>query len=153
MVKDILEAYSNGNTIFMIADSFDMSEEEVLELLLSHKESSRFKKTFNEDFRIMIAERDLSGISRSDISRELKLNAGTIQKACIQYGQAIKEKANDDSIYTRIDGEFTIDVCPSCNSRKNNLVDEMFTTFCMSCDSEHEYYDGYVLKVNFEYIE
>jgi len=153
----ILESYSSGDSIQVISEMLGLSEDNVIEELLKYKDESRTKNTFNDEFKKIVAERDINGASRSDIARELNINANTVKKACVKFGQAIKEKPSEESVYTRIDGEFTLDICPSCGSRKNNLVDE-FTTFCMSCDSEHEYYEGedgkgYVLRINFEYIE
>lgn len=148
----VLEAYAEGSPISLIAESFKLSEEQVKSVLIKHKEDSRFKRTFTDEFRRMIAERDINGVPRSTIASELELNVNTVKKACETFGQAIKEKATSDKAFTRIDGEFKLDTCPSCGSKRNNLVDDR-TTYCMACDSEHEYYDGYVLKVNFEYIE
>lgn len=162
--QKILEAYSDGSPIALIVESFNTTYEQVIEVLNTYKEDSRYKRTFTEEFRRMIAERDMNGVTRSSIAKELKLNVNTVKKACEAYGQTLKEKATSDKALTKIDGEFKLDTCPSCGSKKNNLVDENIT-FCMSCDSEHEYFfekvdkDGkvtekpYVMKVNFEYIE
>lgn len=150
--QKVLEAYTDGSPISLIAESFKVSERLVKDILLKNKEENRFKKTFTEQFRRMIAERDLNGVARSTIADELGINVNTVRKACEAFGQAIKEKATSDKAYTKISGDFKLDTCPSCGSNRNNLVDDS-TTYCMSCDSEHEYHDGYVLKINFEYIE
>lgn len=162
--QKVIEAYADGSQLTLIAESFNISETQVIEILRNFKEKSRYKKTFTDEFKKVISERDINGIARRTIGEELGINASTVKKACEKFGQAIKEKATSDQAYTRIDGEFDLKVCPSCGSNKNNLVDDS-TTFCMSCDSEHEYYFGekdeddewvenpYVLKINFEYIE
>lgn len=153
MIKQkILVAYSEGSTLEYIAESFEISKEKVKEILIEHKEESRLKKSFTDEFKIMISERDLNGIARAVIASELELNINTIRKACEKFGQALKDRALNDNAFTKIDGEFTMDTCPSCGSKRNNKVDEN-TTFCRDCDSEHEYYDGYVMKVNFEYLD
>ena len=148
----ILEAYADGSPVGLIAESFKTTQNEILEVLRNYKEDSRFKRTFTDEFRRMIAERDMNGVARSSIANELELNVNTIKKSCELFGQAIKEKATSDQAFTKIKGDFQLDTCPSCGSKRNNLVDDK-TTYCMSCDSEHEYYNGYVMKINFEYLE
>lgn len=152
MNDNILESYADGNLVSMIAENYNISEEEVINILIEFKIKSKHKKTFTDEFKKMIAIRDVNGASRSSIADELKININTVRKACEQFGQASKEKAVSDNLYTKIEGEFTMDKCPSCNSRRNNQVDD-FTTFCMDCSMEHEYYDGYVNRINFEYLE
>lgn len=148
----VVEAYSEGSPILLISESFKIPQRLALDILRKYKEESRLKRTFTDDFKKMVAERDMNGVPRSTIAEELQLNVNTVKKACEQFGQAIKEKATSDQVFTKIEGEFDLKVCPSCGSNKNNLVDEK-TTYCMNCDTEHEYYDGYVLKINFEYLE
>lgn len=153
MIENILEDYSDGKAIEMIAEGNGLDIEQILSVLIDYKEASRFKKTFNDDFKKLIAQRDINGVSRSEISRELQISAVTVKKSCTEFGQAVKEKSTSENEYTRMDGEFELSNCPSCGSAKNNLVDELNTTYCMECNSEHEYYEGYVMKVNFEYID
>jgi hypothetical protein len=148
----VLEAYADGSPVGLIAESFKVTQVQVLELIRNHKEDSRFKRTFTDEFRRMIAERDMNGVARSAIASELELNVNTVKKACELFGQAIKEKATSDQAFTKISGDFKLHTCPSCGSKRNNLVDEK-TTYCMTCDTEHEYHDGYVFKINYEYIE
>ena len=148
----ILEAYADGSSMSYLAESFDITEEEVKAILITYKEESRFKKSFTDEFRKMIAERDINGVTRNAIAKELELNVNTVKKSCEAFGQAVKGKATSDNAFTRIDGEFIMGACLSCGSKKNNVVDDN-TTYCMSCDSEFEYYDGYVLKINYEYLE
>ena len=151
-IKDIINAYADGSPLSLIAESFNLTVEELKELLISYKKSNKMSKSFTEDFKKVIAERDINGIARNSIAKELGINISTVKKACEKYGQSLKDKAISENLYTRINGDFNMKKCPSCNSSNNNSVDEN-TTYCMSCDSEHEYYDGYVLKLNFEYLE
>lgn len=148
----ILEAYADGSPLGYLAESFGITYEEVEKLLIEYKEESRFKKSFTEDFRRTIAERDMNGVARNAIAKELGINVNTVKKACEAYGQSVKGKATNDNAYTRIDGEFDMSICPNCNSKRNNLVDDN-VTYCLDCDSEYEYYNGYILKINFEYLE
>ena len=148
----ILEAYADGSSMSYLAESFGTTEEEVKGILITYKEENRFKKSFTDEFRKMIAERDLNGVTRNAIAKELELNVNTVKKSCEAFGQAVKGKATSDNAFTRIDGDFELDTCPNCGSKRNNLVDEN-TTYCRDCDSEHEYYEGYILKINYEYLE
>lgn len=148
----IIKAYSEGSPLELIADSFKITLEEVKDILLKFKEDNKNKNSFTDEFKRVVAERDLNGVARSTISKELSLNINTVRKFCELFGQAMKDKAYSDNEYTRIDGKFSLDICPKCNSKRNNLVDEN-VTFCLDCNSEHEYYDGYILRVNFEYID
>lgn len=162
--QKVLEAYAEGSPISLMSESFKIPERLIRDILKKHKEDSREKRTFTKEFRKMIAQRDMNGVARSTIAQELELNVNTVRKACEMFGQALKEKATSDKAYTKMVGEYSLDTCPSCGSKRNNLVDDK-TTFCMSCDSEHEYNFGtkdkegkwieepYVLKINFEYIE
>lgn len=150
--EEILEAYSNGIPLGMIIESLNLTHKQVKQVLLKFKEDNRLNRSFTDNFKIIIAERDINGVTRSEIAKELEINAGTVKKACEKFGQSIKDKASSDNVYTRIDGKFEMSHCPSCGSGKNNIVDENIT-FCMDCDSEHEYYDDHVLKVNFEYLD
>lgn len=152
MEDKILEAFANGNALGLIAENLNITEEYILEVLENYKNECKYEKSFTEEFKRAIASRDSHGVSRRQISKELKISAITVKKACELFGQYLKEKSPSSKEYTVIEGDFYIDECPSCGSRRNNIVDEK-TTFCMSCDSEHIYYDGYVKKINFEYIE
>lgn len=150
--EKVLEAYADGSPLGVIIESFNITHKQMVSILLNHKEMSRYKKTFTDDFRKMIADRDMNGVARSTIAKELEINANTVKKACEAFGQAIKEKATSDKAFTKIEGKFSMDICPSCGSKKNNVVDDN-TTYCLKCGTEHEYHEGYVSKVNWEYLE
>lgn len=148
----ILGAYADGSPLSLMAESFDLTVEELEDFLIAYKKSNKMNKSFTENFKKIIAERDINGVARNTIAKELGINISTVKKACEKYGQSLKDKAVSDNLYTKIVGEFDMATCPNCGSKKNNRVDEN-TTYCMSCDSEFEYYDGYVMKLNFEYLE
>lgn len=152
MKKVILESYADGSHINVISESLNIDKSAIIDTLIQFKESSRFKKTFTDDFKKMIAERDINGVARRTIASELKLNAYTVKKACEQFGQSNKERASSENAYTRIEGNFSMDVCPSCNSKKVNEVDEN-TVYCLSCGSEYIHKEDHILKINWEYLE
>lgn len=148
----ILSSYRDGTDMGYIVEKLNVTYKLIKTTLLSHKENSRFKKSFTDEFKKMIAERDMNGISRRQIAQELEINANTVKKACEEFGQSNKERASSDSEYTKIKGKFPLTVCPSCKSDKVNVVDDD-TTYCMGCGSEHIHKKTYALKVNWEYVE
>lgn len=162
--EKVIGAYADGSELGLIVESFNITYKQVTQILASFKEANKGKRSYSDEFKRVIAERDMNGIDRTAIRKELEINSITIKKACEQFGQSSKNKASSENEYTRIEGEVSKDICPSCKSRKNNIVDEE-TTYCMDCGKEHVYktetiQDGeeettitYALKVNWEYVE
>lgn len=151
--KKVLSAYADGSPIGVIIESFNITHKKVVEILQGYRDESRLKKSFTDEFKKFIAERDSSGdITRSSIAQELGINANTVKKACEQFGQSSKERAVSNQAYTRIDGKFDMKSCPSCKSKRVNIVDDS-TAYCKKCGSEHIHKEDHVLKVNFEYLE
>lgn len=148
----ILNAYRNGSEIGFMVECFDVSQDEIKKLLLDYKESNRYKKTFTDDFKKMIAERDINGVSRRQISMELEINANTIKKACEKFGQTMKEKASFDTAYTLVGEGLGLHKCPSCNSSRVNEVDYN-TIYCISCGDEFVEISGKIFRINWEYID
>lgn len=134
-----------------MAESLKIDQNTIITVLNEHKELNRYKKTFSDDFKKMIAQRDMNGVARKTIATELKLNANTIKKACEKFGQSNKDRATSANAFTRINGKFSMDACPSCSSSKVNEVDEN-TTYCLKCGSEHIHKKDHVLKINWEYL-
>ncbi|UNH58423.1 hypothetical protein OEJ84_23095 (plasmid) [Bacillus subtilis] len=153
--QKVLIAYSEGSPLSLIADSFGITQEEAIDILRNYKEQNLYKKSFTDDFKKMVAERDTNGgkdITRSSIAKELNINPNTVKKICEEFGNALKEKAISDQAYTRIDREFDLKTCPSCNSKRVNIVD-FNTTYCLTCGNEHIHKEDHVLKINYEYLE
>lgn len=150
--EKVLEAYQNGSNLGYMVECFNISNEEIKEILINYKENNRVKRTFTDDFKRLIAERDINGVARRQIAEELGINVNTVKKACQQFGQAFKEKSTSEQVYTRIDGEFWLDSCPSCNSYKVNVVEDN-TTYCKDCGCEHIIKEDHALRLNWEYLE
>lgn len=151
--QKVLDAYADGSPLNVIIESFNITHKKVIEILQGYRDESRLSKSFTDDFKKLIAERDISGdVTRSSIALELGINANTVKKACEQFGQSSKEKAVSNQLYTRINGEFTLKACPSCKSKKVNLVEDN-TTYCTKCGGEHIINEDHALKINFEYLE
>lgn len=148
----VIEMYRNGNEVEYIIESLNITYKRVKQILIGLKESSRYKRTFTDEFKKIIAERDMNGISRRQISLELEINANTVKKACEKFGQTLKERASSDNEFTRIDGKFNLSECPLCKSKDVNKVDDN-TIYCMSCGNEFIINKDHVLKVNWEYVE
>ncbi len=149
--EKVLDAYAEGSTVELISFSFDITVEQVLEILRTYKEENRYKRTFTDNFKRLIAERDSNGVARKSIAIELAINSNTVKKSCEEFGNILKGKAEFENEFTKIDGEFSKEECPSCKSKEVNEVEEN-TYYCMSCGSEHVFYDGYVEKLNWEYL-
>ncbi|MFS0905840.1 hypothetical protein AB3N02_22715 [Priestia aryabhattai] len=156
--QKVLEAYADGSPIELIITSFNITHEEIIQILHTYKEHSRFKRTFTDEFKKMVAERDINGIARRTIATELGINVNTVKRACEQFGQALKEKATSDNAYTIVEGVSNLNVCPSCQSKRVNVIDsiadQINTTgiYCMTCGDEHFELNGKFYKVNFEYL-
>lgn len=150
--KKVLQAYQDGSDLGYIVESLNIPYKKIKQILLNYKESNRYKRTFTDEFKRMIAERDINGVPRSTIAKELEMNVSTIQKACIAFGQAIKEKSASDNAYTKVNGSISDGKCPNCRSKKVNEVDEN-TIYCISCGNEFvEKADG-LYKINWEFID
>jgi transposase-like protein len=150
--QKILNAYQDGSDLNYIIQQFNTTHQNVKNILINLKENSRFKRTFTDEFKVMIAERDVNGVARRQIAQELEINVNTVKKACEQFGQAFKDKASSENEYTRIDGDFNMSKCPSCKSSKVNEVEED-TTYCKNCGSEHIIKKDHALKINWEFLE
>jgi hypothetical protein len=148
----ILEMYQDGMDVGLIVEKLNIPHKVISKTLELYKENNRLKKSFTDEFKMMIAERDMNGVSRRQIASELGINANTVKKACEQFGQTHKEKASSENEYTRIEGSFPLDVCPSCKSKSVNVVDDN-TTYCKKCGSEHIHNKDHALKINWEYVE
>lgn len=151
MKEEILEAYMDGKELTTITEKFNTTYTNVKNILITYKEDNRNKRTFTDDFKKTIAERDINGVPRSAIASELDINVNTVKKACEKFGQSLKDRATSANEFTRIDGSFNLGECPSCSSKKVNEVDDD-TIYCKDCGNEHIIKDSHVLKVNWEYL-
>lgn len=149
---EVLEAYRDGSDLGYIIENLNISHNKVKSILINLKESSRYKRTFTDEFKMMIAERDTNGVSRRQISLELEINANTVKRACEKFGQSFKEKATSDNEFTVMDRVYDMSKCPSCGNEKINKVDDK-TTYCKKCGNEHVHNEDHTLKVNWEYLD
>jgi len=157
--ENVLQAYQDGSDVAYIIECFNITHEEFKKILLDYKEGNRHKRTFTKEFRQMVAERDINGVSRRQIASELEINFTTIKRACEEFGQAVKDKATSDQAYTIVEGVKGLEVCPSCQSKSvneiNSIADNVNTTgiYCKNCGDEHFTIGNDVYRVNFEYLE
>lgn len=155
----ILEAYRDGSPLNFIQECFGVSKQYIKDILLDYKKRNRYKRTFTDEFKKMIAERDINGIPRRQIAHELNINISAVQNACKQFGQAVKERAFSDNTYTLVEGVHSLECCPSCGSKRVNEIESVawntITTgiYCMACGDEHFMLDEEVYRVNWEYID
>lgn len=152
--RQVLEMYRNGSKIEEIIKSLNITHRKVKQILLDFKNKNKLKKAFTDEFKKVIAERDLNGISRRQIALELEINASTVRKACEKFGQTLKEKPiNDENkLFTRIDGKFNKDKCPKCKNNGVNEVD-INTIYCKNCGNEFIIKKDHILMINWEYID
>ena len=145
--KKIIEAYADGSELSTIIRSLNTTHKKVIDTLTNFREENREKRTFTEEFKKVIASRDIRGITRKAISKELGINATTVKRACEAFGQSVKGVAKSDNEYIRIevDGEFDLSKCPSCKSESVNEVDDL-VIYCMDCGLEHEFHTDYEYK-------
>ncbi|QPK89697.1 hypothetical protein IEN91_04410 [Bacillus velezensis] len=154
--QKVINAYADGSPLSVISTSFNITYDEVITILREFKEESRHKKTFTDEFKIIIAERDMNGgkdVTRSSIAKELAINSNTVKKSCEQFGMALKEaRATSENEFVHIEGTFDLSTCPSCQDRRVNKVDED-TIYCMSCGNEHIIKENHALRVAWEHLE
>lgn len=152
----ILDAYREGSDLGYIQQCFNLSEEEIRKVLINYKDRNHYKRTFTDDFKKLIAERDLNNVSRRQIISELSVSANTVKQACKQFGQLVKRYASSENEYTIVKGVHNLDCCPSCkNKRVNNVesIESQETVFCMNCHGEFFKLKGNVYQVNWEYVD
>lgn len=154
-----------GTAIQMYRDGFSMSEiDELLipigftakdftaklienETLKSSTGKSKKKKQngkrLTEDLKMIISERDSSGVSRSTIIEELGINFVTVRRACEKYGSAKKyaERTNDLDLYEKVDAPIKkVDggiQCHICKKRANAVDDAFNVYYCPNCFEEY----------------
>lgn len=154
VIENVIEDYAEGVSLEFIAFERSMTTQDVLMILRQYKEKCTVSRTFTDEFRIMIATRDLKeDLTRNSIAEDLQINPNTVKKACEAFGNAFKEKAQSAQEFTRTEGLFSFKECPSCKSKKVNKVDEN-TLYCMDCGDEHIFHfeEEYILKVNYEWL-
>lgn len=148
----VIKAYREGIELKDMAESLNISNEEIKNILIDFKKLNSHKRRFTDEFKKVVAERDSNGISRRQISLELGINANTVKKACELFGQSQKEKLQQVNEFTKIDKISDSSVCPLCKSMKVNEVD-INTIYCMSCGNEFILKKDHALKVNWEYLD
>lgn len=151
-LERLISYYSDGRSIDHIAWKLKTTEEDVLKTLRFYCNEQREKRTFSEDFKKVLADRDLTGIARTTIASEMGINVNTVKKSCEQYGQQSKEVASSEKTYTKIEGVFPRDKCVECKSERYNEVGED-TYYCYKCGNEYIHRKTHVLRVNWEYID
>ena len=150
--RKVLDAYQEGSDLGYIVESFNISYKQVKQILIAFRDSNREKRTFTDELKKVIAERDINGVARRQIANELEININTVKKACAKFGQALKDRASSENEYTRIEGKFDMKTCPSCGSNDVNKVEDN-TTYCKKCGNEHIHNEDHALRLNWEYLD
>lgn len=148
----LISLYKDGRSLDYISKKIKLPKGDVESFFKNLKNKHRFKRAYTDDFKIIIAERDISdGASRRKIASELGISTNTVRRACEDFGQPFKEVVSKNDIYERIDGVFNKEECISCNSIKVNRVDDN-TFYCKRCGSEHIINSDHALKIKWEYL-
>lgn len=151
--KRVVSAYTDGSTVNLIAESFDLEPENVLDMLRAYRKSCRTPRTFTDEFKKMVAERDMSGAARMEMARELGINVNTVKKACEEFGQKNKDRTDFERLHTRVDGVFSKEKCFKCEGSHVNEVDDSGATYCFDCGSEVVYMEDHILVLNWEFVD
>lgn len=107
------------------------------------KKKKQNGKRLTEDLKMIISERDSSGVSRSTIIEELGINFVTVRRACEKYGSAKKysERTNDLDLYEKVDAPVKkVDggiQCHICKKRANAVDDAFNVYYCPNCFEEY----------------
>lgn len=138
-----VELYKNGANI---RELYPTSSVRYYLLERLKKENANENGRLKEELKIIIANRDSNGVSRSQISQELNLNYNTIKTACSKYGNVIKNKANNPQKYKKLDSNYDLTSCPNCDTilkKMDILMDDTFpeaftskTHYCVNCGEE-----------------
>ena len=134
--ESVISRYSDGMSLQWISNNFDITIKEVKDILLEFKNDNKKghnRILYKDELFMVVAERDLNGVSRRDIETELEINIATVRSACEKFGKGCKSKKNP---YIKVDCK-DLSKCPHCNSDKVNQVDEDgLNVYCMDCGNE-----------------
>lgn len=179
MLEEVLAYYQKGKSLSDIASKCDISIWYLKKILDDFKESCRINgKMYNKELKIIIANRDKSGISRRSISKELNVSETLIGVSCEMYGQATKKQVPINNLYIEIEGTYDLASCPHCKSKrvrsikdgvierltkdKNGLlvkrVSKTEGIYCLDCSNEFFYFatdkeeNKTIYMLNWEYF-
>lgn len=152
----ILSSYRGGSEIELISYVLNVDIDIILQTIRNYKKSSKHKNSYTVEFKTMIAERDMNGVSRTNIKNELDIHENTIRKFCQKYGVVKKEKETEsDELYTYYSEGLLLNSCPKCNGKKLNTVTEYFgeEKYCINCSSQFKQVGDSIHILNWEYID
>lgn len=158
LVDSVLSMYGSGIDIDTIQNyliSYNVDFESIVNILREGKRSSSSR--LPENLRIAIANRDICGVTRSNIAKELDVNLKTIRRSCEKYGSPNKNPVNrDDEILELLDYNIKMSgdslLCPKCNYRANSVVDSDTVFFCKNCYEEYTVLDDKIYRTRWENI-
>lgn len=154
--------YSLENIDKYLSDSEYNAQDFINELVLREVTVSETKKTgkrLSEDLKKLIAKRDKSGISRTEILKELNLNFVTVRRACEKYGSANKYngRVSYRDIYEVV--PFAIKhvedgiTCPICRGKANSTEGSPNIFFCVKCLEEYTIRRNKLYRTRWENID
>ena len=158
LVDSVLSMYGSGidiETIHSYLVNYNVDFGSIINILREVKRSSSSR--LPENLRMAIANRDICGVTRSNIAKELDVNLKTIRRSCEKYGSPNKNPVNrDDEILELLDYNIKMSgdslLCPKCNYRANSVVDSDTVFFCKNCYEEYTVLDDKIYRTRWENI-
>lgn len=158
LVDSVLSMYGSGidiETIHSYLVNYNVDFGSIVNILREGKRSSSSR--LPENLRMAIANRDICGVTRSNIAKELDVNLKTIRRSCEKYGSPNKNPVNrDDEILELLDYNIKMSgdslLCPKCNYRANSVVDSDTVFFCKNCYEEYTVLDDKIYRTRWENI-
>lgn len=145
---DIIKLYREGKELDEIIVCLNTTYKIVRQALFDFKQMNYKGRIFLDEFKEVVYDRHKNGISKRKIANELEISQNTVRN----FIRKIDGEEPTLDMYEKIEGNFDKSKCPLCNSTNVNNVDENII-YCMDCGNEFEFYNGYVLKVKWEYID
>ena len=140
----ILKVYAYGYDVEFIAEDLDVSVEDILSFLRKFKTESKVNKRFTQEFKDIIGQRYMTGVSDFRIDQELSVGSQTSRRILKSIGLWDENRKRD---LNKVDDFIVIDhkdfnTCPECSSKKiTDLTDIRLNSYCRDCGTEW-YEDG-----------
>ena len=135
----ILKVYAYGYDVEYIAEDLDVSTEDILSFLREFKVASKVNKRFTQEFKDIIGQRYMTGVSDFRIDQELSVGSQTSRRILKSIGLWDENRKRD---LNKVDDFIVINhndfnTCPKCASEKiADLTDICKNSYCKDCGTE-----------------
>ncbi|WP_336682736.1 hypothetical protein [Enterococcus casseliflavus] len=153
-LEELIKFYRQGKTLVALSEKLEMPISYIKHLLHHYKESSRINmKIYKEDFKEVIAERYQNGVSKKEISREIKVSESFITNVNAQFPQNQRKQVRQTE-YKLHSTYQPLNACLNCRSENINdietIIEKVQSTgtryqktkgiFCKDCSHEFFYF-------------